>query len=100
MAIHSLDLSFLGAFLYFRVSRCSIISRSYRSYCIFNYGDAWYEGVNQPAFNDMIGAQGYNLDLQTDIKGITVNLGTGVGQVFGKNWELYILFGFDAIVNI
>ena len=65
----------------------------------FNYGDAWYEGVNQPAFNDMIGAQGYNLDLQTDIKGITVNLGTGVGQVF-ENWELYILFGFDAIVNI
>ena len=47
----------------------------------------------------MIGAHVYNLDLLTDIKGITVNLGTGVGQVF-ENWELYILFGFDAIVNI
>ena len=66
----------------------------------FNYGDAWYEKQGTPGFNEMIGAQGYNLDLQTDVKGITVNLGTGVGQVFGKNWEMYVLFGFDAIVNI
>lgn len=64
----------------------------------FNYGGAWY-GDEPPPAKKLIAAHGYNLDLQTDIKGVTVNAGLGTGQVIGKGWEVYFLFGFDALIN-
>ncbi|MGE0173029.1 MAG: hypothetical protein AB7T49_09600 [Oligoflexales bacterium] len=64
----------------------------------FNYGAAWYQS-NPPASEDFIAAHGYNLDLQSDIKGVTVNVGLGVGQVIDEPFEAYFTFGFDALIN-
>ncbi|MBF0441848.1 MAG: hypothetical protein HQK54_08095 [Oligoflexales bacterium] len=64
----------------------------------FNYGSAWY-GRTPPPWKDMVAAHGYNLDLQSDIKGVTVNAGLGTGQVLGHSFEIYGLFGFDALIN-
>lgn len=64
----------------------------------FNYGNAWNQQI-QPAPEDFVKAHGYNLDLQSDIKGVTVNLGLGTGQVFEEDWDVYFLFGFDALIN-
>lgn len=63
----------------------------------YNYGGAWYG--SQPKTKNLIAAHGYNIDLQTDIKGVTVNGGLGIGQVVGYDYELYFLFGFDALIN-
>jgi hypothetical protein len=64
----------------------------------FNYGGAWEMG-NSPGEDDLIKAHGYNLDLQSDIKGVVVNLGLGTGQVVGEPFEMYFIFGFDALIN-
>ena len=64
----------------------------------FNYGRAWY-GAEMPSLDTFVKAHGYNFDLQSDIKGVTVNLGLGTGQVIGQDFEIYFLFGFDALIN-
>lgn len=64
----------------------------------YNYGGAWY-GNESPKSNQLFGAHGYNMDLQADIKGVNLNAGIGTGQVVGEEWEVYFLFGFDAIIN-
>lgn len=64
----------------------------------YNYGGAW-NGDELPSPDRLIQAHGYNLDLQTDIKGITVNAGLGTGQVVGQEFEVFFLFGFDALIN-
>lgn len=64
----------------------------------FNYGRAWY-GPEIPDLSQFVKAHGYNLDLQSDIKGVTVNLGLGTGQVIGQDFEIYFLFGFDALID-
>lgn len=64
----------------------------------FNYGNAWFH-TNPPSARDAIKAHGYNLDLTADVKGVKLNAGIGVGQVFGNNWEMYALFGFDALIS-
>ena len=64
----------------------------------FNYGGAW-TGTEPPS-NSLVGAQGYSLDLQADIKGVNINVGIGAGQVEGNSWDSYFLFGFDTIVDV
>lgn len=64
----------------------------------FNHGAIW-TGDDYPTSDDFITAHGYNLDLQSDIKGVTVNLGIGTGQVLGNSFEVYFLFGFDALID-
>lgn len=61
-----------------------------------NYGTAW-RGTTLPATQDLIAAQGYNLDLFMDNKGVRFNIGLGTGQVLGKPWQVYWSFGFDAL---
>lgn len=63
----------------------------------FNYGNAWYQTDGSP--KDWVKAHGYNLDLTADIKGVKLNAGVGVGQVVGQDWEMYALFGFDALIQ-
>jgi hypothetical protein len=60
-----------------------------------NYGGAW-RGATPPA-DRLVGAHGYNVDLQLDNKGVRFNLGGGVGQMFQKPWESYLTLGFDAL---
>jgi hypothetical protein len=62
----------------------------------FNYGTAW-RGTNLPVKQDLIAAQGYNLDLFMDNKGVRFNIGLGMGQVLGRPWQVYWSFGFDAL---
>ena len=64
----------------------------------FNYGGAW-DGPN-PDPDFLVAAHGYNLDLSTDIKGITINFGVGVGQVLENDWDLVFKFGFDTLIDI
>ena len=64
----------------------------------YNYGGAW-NGPEPPPAGDLVAAHGYNLDLQTDIKGVTVNAGVGIGQVAGHDFETWFLFGFDALID-
>ena len=61
-----------------------------------NYGTAW-RGTKMPTKHDLIAAQGYNLDLFMDNKGVRFNIGLGAGQVLGKPWQVYWSFGFDAL---
>ncbi len=61
----------------------------------FNYGGAWRG--QEPAAKDIKAAQGYNIDLQVDVKGLKFNAGAGVGQVLKEDWDSYLTFGFDAI---
>jgi hypothetical protein len=61
----------------------------------FNYGTAW-RSASTPKKSQLIAAQGYNLDLFMDNKGVNFNLGLGTGQVLGKTWQGYWTFGFDA----
>jgi hypothetical protein len=60
-----------------------------------NYGGAW-RGSAPPA-GRLVGAHGYNLDLQLDNKGVRFNVGGGIGQVFSKPLESYLTLGFDAL---
>jgi len=62
----------------------------------YNYGGAW-RGSEAPKSEQLIAAQGYNLDLQFDNKGVNLNAGVGVGQVFEETWQAYASFGFDAL---
>jgi hypothetical protein len=61
-----------------------------------NHGSAWY-GQQVPDFSDMLTAQGYNVDLLMDNKGVRFNLGVGVGQVIKNPWQVYSTAGFDAL---
>ena len=62
-----------------------------------NYGGAWRgDGGTAPRSNQLVAAQGYNLDLSLDNKGVRFNAGIGTGQVLGKPWQIYGTFGFDA----
>ena len=63
----------------------------------FNYGGAWNQR-SYPLGEELVGAHGYNLDFQFDLKGIRFNLGAGTGQVLGRPFEAYLTFGFDAIL--
>ncbi len=65
----------------------------------YNYGTAWFHNDKIPTLYDGIRAHGYNLDLQADIKGVKLNLGLGAGQVLGNSFEVYALFGFDALID-
>ena len=65
----------------------------------FNYGTAWNNNIDHPSIYDAVRAHGYNFDLQADIKGVKVNLGLGTGQVLGYDFEVYFLFGFDALID-
>jgi hypothetical protein len=62
----------------------------------FNYGTAW-RGTEMPKKKSFIAAQGYNLDLFMDNKGVRFNFGLGAGQVLSKPWQGYWTFGFDAL---
>ncbi len=62
----------------------------------YNWGAAW-RGDDLPLARELVGAQGYNLDLQFDNKGVNLNAGVGVGQVFEEDWQAYASFGFDAL---
>ncbi len=64
----------------------------------FNYGNAWFQ-TNAPRADDAVIAHGFNLDLTADIKGVKLNAGLGIGQVWGNSYEMYALFGFDALIN-
>jgi hypothetical protein len=61
-----------------------------------NYGGAWYNG-RESMKEKLAAAHGYNLDLQLENKGIRFNLGAGVGQVFHKDFQVYLTSGFDAL---
>ena len=65
----------------------------------FTYGGAWQEGDGLSE-DVLVAAHGYNVDLSTDIKGITVNVGLGTGQVLGHDFEVYFKFGFDTLIDI
>ncbi len=62
-----------------------------------NYGTAWSGPIRNA---DLILAHGYNVDLSTDIKGVRVNLGLGLGQVEGHPFEVYFKVGFDTLIDI
>ncbi len=61
----------------------------------FNYGTAWRR-TGFPKKSKLIAAQGYNIDLFMDNKGVNFNAGLGTGQVLGETWQGYWTFGFDA----
>lgn len=62
-----------------------------------NYGGTWFDIADQTIEDaTLIGAHGYNIDLQFENKGIRFNVGLGVGQVFEEDFETYGKFGFDA----
>ncbi len=63
-----------------------------------NYGRAWWQQI-QPRFDSGTAAHGYKLDLQADVKGVKLNMGVGTGQVVGEKWEVFALFGFDALID-
>ena len=58
MEIHSLDSIFMEFPTISMSEMIHILYLDRIDSLHFNYGDAWYEGVNQPSFNEMIGAQG------------------------------------------
>ncbi len=62
-----------------------------------NHGGAWY-GEIVPEDSVLETAHGHNIDAQLDLKGIGLNLGLGVGQVLKSEYQVYIKFGFDAIL--
>ena len=63
----------------------------------FNYGDAWNGSKPRDGWDNLTGAHGYTVDLQLENKGVRFNLGVGAGQVLGKDPELYLTTGFDAL---
>jgi hypothetical protein len=66
----------------------------------YNYGGAWNggdTGVPSKGWSRLVGAHGYNIDLQMENKGVRFNAGVGTGQVVGKPWEIYLTSGFDAV---
>lgn len=64
----------------------------------YNYGNAWYDGF--PASEgDPIEALGYAFDLQSDLKGVTLNFGLGAGKVLGEDLAYYGQFGFNALID-
>jgi hypothetical protein len=63
----------------------------------FNYGGAWTGPEPRRGWDKLIRAHGYTVDLQLENKGVRFNLGLGAGQVLGKDPELYLTTGFDAL---
>lgn len=63
----------------------------------YNYGGAWRGDKPSAGWDKLIRSHGYNLDLQFDNKGVRFNTGMGVGQVIGRDFQLYATFGFDAL---
>ena len=63
----------------------------------FNYGGIW-DTLNDISYADVqfVAAHGYNLDLFLENKGVRFNVGVGLGQVFGEQFNVYAKFGFDA----
>jgi hypothetical protein len=63
----------------------------------FNYGGIW-DTLNETPYADVdfIAAHGYHIDLQLENKGVRFNVGVGLGQVFGYQFNIYGKFGFDA----
>ena len=63
-----------------------------------DYGTAWTD-FERLTRDDMLTAHGYQLNLKSDIKGVTINLGLGGGQVVGYNWEAYCMLGFNTLID-
>jgi hypothetical protein len=63
----------------------------------YNYGGAWTGGEPARGWKRLVGAHGYNVDFQLENKGVRFNIGTGLGQVVSRPWEVYLTTGFDAI---
>lgn len=63
----------------------------------YNYGGAWNGAEPKKGWDKLTRAQGYTVDLQLENKGVRFNLGIGTGQVIGKDPELYLTTGFDAL---
>lgn len=62
----------------------------------YNYGGAWSR-ASLPKKGQLTPAHGYNVDLQMENKGVRANVGIGVGQVFGDQFQIYMKTGFDAL---
>lgn len=63
----------------------------------YNYGAAWNGPEPRRGWQRLIRAHGYALDLQLENKGVRFNLGMGAGQVIGRDFEVYLTSGFDAL---
>lgn len=61
-----------------------------------NHGGVW-SGGSAPSGSKLLTSHGYNVDLLMDNKGVRFNVGSGVGQVIGQRWQLYMTAGFDAL---
>jgi hypothetical protein len=62
-----------------------------------NYGGAWNGPEPRKGWDKLTRAHGYTVDLQLENKGVRFNLGLGAGQVIGKDPEIYLTTGFDAL---
>jgi hypothetical protein len=63
----------------------------------YNYGAAWNGPEPRRGWDKLIRAHGYSLDLQLENKGVRFNAGLGAGQVIGRDPEIYMTTGFDAL---
>lgn len=63
----------------------------------YNYGAAWNGDQPRRGWDRLIRAHGYSLDLQLENKGVRFNAGLGAGQVIGRDPEIYMTTGFDAL---
>lgn len=63
----------------------------------YNYGGAWTVGRNK-ARERMVSALGNRLDLLFENKGVKFNASLGTGKVVGQALEVFVQFGFDAIL--
>lgn len=63
----------------------------------YNYGGAWNGMEPARGWDRLTRAHGYTIDLQLENKGVRFNLGIGTGQVMGKDPEVYLTTGFDAL---
>lgn len=63
----------------------------------YNYGSAWFGAEPPRGWDHLVRAHGYNVDLQLENKGVRFNLGLGTGQVIGRDFEVYMTTGFDAL---
>ena len=63
-----------------------------------DYGTAW-TNFSSVTKDDMLTAHGYQLNIKSDIKGVTVSLGLGVGQVLGYHFEGYCMLGFNTLID-
>lgn len=61
----------------------------------YNHGGAW--DLGKQAADSLIEAHGYKIDLLFENKGVGFNVSLGSGQVPGEDFEVYMVFGFDAL---